>query len=81
MLDGVITDRKEAEALNIGIDNGAVHIFSSSWGPSDGGYTVEGFGPLALQAVVRGVTKVLYGWCRNSIKFNVFGAGNFSWQL
>jgi len=45
MLDGKINDRLEAEALSILIDH--VDIFSSSWGPTDDGQTVEGPGKLA----------------------------------
>ena len=58
MLDGRVTDRSEAEAFKRGVDNGAVDIFSASWGPNDDGSTVEGPGRLASRALEHGITAV-----------------------
>ena len=66
MLDGVITDRLEMEALTTGLD--LVDIYSSSWGPSDDGETVEGPGRLASMGILKGVKEgrqgkgVIYVW-------------------
>lgn len=56
MLDGTVTDRVEAEAFSF--NNNHIHVYSSSWGPSDDGKTVEGPGMLATQAFERGVQQV-----------------------
>lgn len=56
MLDGTVSDRVEAASLVHALDR--VHVYSSSWGPSDDGRTVEGPGRLARQAFYRGVTQV-----------------------
>lgn len=37
-----------------------VDIYSASWGPNDDGKTVEGPGRLVIQALKRGVTKVIH---------------------
>lgn len=56
MLDGTVSDRVEATSLVHALDK--VDVYSSSWGPSDDGRTVEGPGRLARQALHRGVTQV-----------------------
>ena len=61
MLDGRVTDRSEAEAFRIGVDNHHVDVFSASWGPNDDGRTVEGPGKLASQALEHGVNNVSVG--------------------
>ncbi|XP_055335787.1 neuroendocrine convertase 1-like [Paramacrobiotus metropolitanus] len=66
MLDGIVTDRVEGEAFSF--NNNYIHIYSSSWGPSDDGKTVEGPGLMASRAFEKGVTEgrqgkgVLYIW-------------------
>ena len=66
MLDGKISDTIEGMALSFALDK--VDIFSSSWGPTDDGATVEGPGKLASEALVKGVTEgrdgkgVVYVW-------------------
>ena len=35
-------------------------IFTASWGPTDDGKTVEGPGHMALEAIKKGIEKVLY---------------------
>lgn len=66
MLDGVITDRLEMEALTTGLD--LVDVYSSSWGPSDDGETVEGPGRLASMGILKGIKEgrngkgVVYVW-------------------
>lgn len=54
ILGGSITDAEEAAALNYDYQNN--QIFSCSWGPSDDGQTVGGFGSLSLAALSNGVT-------------------------
>ncbi|KAH7728769.1 neuroendocrine convertase 1 precursor [Aphelenchoides avenae] len=53
LLDGKVTDRIEAEALNFALDK--VDIMSASWGPNDDGKTVEGPGTLAQMAIMKGI--------------------------
>uniref|UniRef100_A0A915JTX1 Uncharacterized protein n=1 Tax=Romanomermis culicivorax TaxID=13658 RepID=A0A915JTX1_ROMCU len=66
MLDGRITDRLEAEALQFHIQH--VDIFSASWGPNDDGRTVEGPGTLAEKAIMNGIKNgrggkgIIYIW-------------------
>ena len=66
MLDGTISDQLEARALSFALDQ--VDIFSSSWGPSDDGETVEGPGRLAAAALEKGAREgragrgVIYVW-------------------
>ena len=66
MLDGKITDRLEAEALQFNIDH--VDVYSASWGPNDDGKTVEGPGALAEKALYNGIYNgrggkgVIYVW-------------------
>jgi hypothetical protein len=56
MLDGPVTDRVEAEAINF--NHKYIDIYSASWGPNDDGRTVEGPGILASEAFIKGVTEV-----------------------
>lgn len=53
ILDGVVTDSIEAEALLF--RNDYIDIYSASWGPSDDGATMEGPRRLSLEALRRGV--------------------------
>ncbi|XP_061870766.1 proprotein convertase subtilisin/kexin type 4 [Colius striatus] len=55
MLDGLITDVVEAQALSLQPQH--IHIYSASWGPWDDGRTVDGPGVLAAEAFYRGVTQ------------------------
>ena len=57
MLDGDVTDVVEAGSLSLRPNH--IDIYSSSWGPSDDGTTVDGPGTLAKKAFVDGVNKVL----------------------
>lgn len=56
VLDGLITDRLEGTALSFG--QGLIDIYSSSWGPTDDGRTVDGPGKLAREALKRGTSFV-----------------------
>uniref|UniRef100_A0A5S6K7E5 Neuroendocrine convertase 1 n=1 Tax=Xenopus tropicalis TaxID=8364 RepID=A0A5S6K7E5_XENTR len=56
MLDGVVTDAKEASS--IGFNPQHVHIYSASWGPNDDGKTVEGPGRLAQKAFEYGIKQI-----------------------
>lgn len=56
MLDGMVTDRVEAEAFSF--KNNYIHIYSSSWGPSDDGRTVEGPGLMASRAFEKAIIEV-----------------------
>ena len=58
MLDGDVTDVVEAGSLSLKPNH--IDIYSSSWGPSDDGTTVDGPGTLAKKAFVDGVTKVIH---------------------
>jgi len=57
LLDGNVTDRVEGEAL--GYKPELVDIYSCSWGPPDDGKNLDAPGRLALEALERGVTKVV----------------------
>ena len=56
MLDGSVTDVVESSSLHLNPQH--IDIYSSSWGPSDNGQTVDGPGRLAKKAFVDGVTMV-----------------------
>lgn len=56
MLDGEVSDVVEASSLSLNPQH--IDIYSSSWGPSDDGMTVDGPGKLAKKAFLDGVTKV-----------------------
>lgn len=58
MLDGDVTDVVEASSLSLNPQH--IQIYSSSWGPSDDGATIDGPGLLASKAFIDGVQKVLY---------------------
>lgn len=55
MLDGPVTDRLEAQAINFNMSY--VDIYSASWGPNDDGVTVEGPGTMAGMALEKGATQ------------------------
>lgn len=56
LLDGLMNDRVEGEALSYKQE--LIDIYSASWGPSDDGETLDGPHRLAIEALKRGVTKV-----------------------
>lgn len=56
LLDGILNDRVEGEAL--GYKQELVDIYSASWGPPDNGEILDGPRRLAVEALERGVTKV-----------------------
>jgi len=49
LLGGSITDATEASAVSH--QNGAIHVYNNSWGPSDYGTVLEAPGPLTLAAL------------------------------
>ncbi|CAL1534152.1 unnamed protein product [Lymnaea stagnalis] len=53
ILDGIITDALEAEALTF--NNDFIDIYSASWGPSDDGAVMEGPSQLTSEALGNGV--------------------------
>ncbi|EFN62718.1 Neuroendocrine convertase 1 [Camponotus floridanus] len=55
LLDGLMNDRVEGEALSYKQE--LIDIYSASWGPSDDGETLDGPRRLAVEALKRGVTK------------------------
>lgn len=55
ILDGIVTDSLEGEALSFNRDY--IHIYSASWGPFDDGKTMEGPGKFATRAFIDGVHK------------------------
>lgn len=57
MLDGSVTDVVESSSLHLNPQH--IDIYSSSWGPSDNGQTVDGPGRLAKKAFTDGVAKVM----------------------
>ena len=56
MLDGAVTDVVESSSLHLNPQH--IDIYSSSWGPSDNGQTVDGPGRLAKKAFYDGVRMV-----------------------
>ncbi|XP_015432292.1 PREDICTED: neuroendocrine convertase 1-like [Dufourea novaeangliae] len=54
LLDGLVNDRVEGEAL--GYKPEAVDIYTASWGPADDGKSLEAPGRLAAEALERGIT-------------------------
>lgn len=56
VLDGPLMDILEAAALTHKVQD--VDVFVSSWGPEDDGKDLDGPGPLAMEALLHGVTKV-----------------------
>lgn len=56
LLDGVVNDRVEGEAL--GYRPEAVDIYTASWGPADDGRSLEAPGRLASEALKRGISTV-----------------------
>lgn len=54
LLDGLVNDRVEGEAL--GYKPELVDIYTASWGPADDGKSLEAPGRLAAEALERGVT-------------------------
>ena len=55
MLDGQVSDAVEARGLSFNPDH--VDIYSSSWGPTDNGKTLEGPGKLAKMAFKNGILR------------------------
>ena len=58
MLDGDVTDVVEASSLSLNSQH--IDIYSSSWGPTDDGRTLDGPGKLTKQVFVNGISKVYY---------------------
>ncbi len=56
MLDGPITDSLEADAILF--NNNYIQIYSSSWGPTDDGKTMEGPSRLCSGALRQGAETV-----------------------
>lgn len=56
LLDGLVNDRVEGEAL--GFKPEIVDIYTASWGPPDDGKSLEAPGRLAKEAIDRGISKV-----------------------
>jgi hypothetical protein len=56
ILDGIVTDSLEGEALSFNRDY--INIYSASWGPSDDGKTMEGPNKFATKAFEDGVRRV-----------------------
>ncbi|KAF7414457.1 hypothetical protein HZH68_002946 [Vespula germanica] len=55
LLDGLVNDRVEGEAL--GFKPEIVDIYTASWGPPDDGKSLEAPGRLAKEAIDRGISK------------------------
>lgn len=56
LLDGLVNDRVEGEAL--GYKPELVDIYTASWGPADDGKSLEAPGRLAREALERGIAMV-----------------------
>jgi len=56
LLDGLVNDRVEGEAL--GYKPELVDIYTASWGPADDGKSLEAPGRLAAEALERGIREV-----------------------
>nr|XP_034178752.1 neuroendocrine convertase 1-like isoform X1 [Osmia lignaria]XP_034178753.1 neuroendocrine convertase 1-like isoform X1 [Osmia lignaria] len=59
LLDGLVNDRVEGEAL--GYKPELVDIYTASWGPADDGKSLEAPGRLAAEALEKGITTGRYG--------------------
>ncbi|XP_018346509.1 PREDICTED: neuroendocrine convertase 1-like [Trachymyrmex septentrionalis] len=55
LLDGLVNDRVEGEAL--GYRSELIDIYTASWGPADDGKSLEAPGRLAIEALERGITE------------------------
>ncbi|XP_057332324.1 neuroendocrine convertase 1-like isoform X2 [Microplitis mediator] len=55
LLDGVVNDRVEGEAL--GYKQNLIDIYTASWGPADDGKNLEAPGRLASEALQRGINQ------------------------
>ncbi|XP_043284514.1 neuroendocrine convertase 1-like isoform X2 [Venturia canescens] len=55
LLDGIVNDRVEGEAL--GYKQELVDIYTASWGPADDGKSLESPGRLATEALKRGIVE------------------------
>ncbi|CAL4066184.1 unnamed protein product [Meganyctiphanes norvegica] len=55
MLDGDVTNA--VEAMSLALNPQHIDIYSASWGPDDGGKTVDGPGQLATRAFIEGITR------------------------
>lgn len=60
VLDGIVTDLLEAQALLYG--NQHIDIYSASWGPRDDGKRLEGPHPHTALAYAEGVKQVCLRW-------------------
>lgn len=56
LLDGLVNDRIEGEALSYRQD--LIDIYTASWGPADDGKSLEAPGRLANEALERGINEV-----------------------
>lgn len=56
LLDGIVNDRVEGEAL--GYKPKYIDIYTASWGPADDGKSLEGPGRLATEALEMGISQV-----------------------
>ena len=56
MLDGDVTDVVEASSLSLNSQH--IDIYSSSWGPTDNGRTLDGPGKLTKHVFMNGISKV-----------------------
>ncbi|CAG5101699.1 Similar to Pcsk1: Neuroendocrine convertase 1 (Rattus norvegicus) [Cotesia congregata] len=59
LLDGIVNDRIEGEAL--GYNQNYIDIYTASWGPADDGRSLEAPGRLANEALQRGVSQGRHG--------------------
>lgn len=59
LLDGLVNDRVEGEAL--GYKPELVDIYTASWGPADDGKSLEAPGRLASEALERGIAMASIG--------------------
>ncbi|KAK0180404.1 hypothetical protein PV327_006048 [Microctonus hyperodae] len=55
LLDGIVTDRIEGEAL--GYRQDLIDIYTASWGPADDGKSLDAPGRLANEAIERGINE------------------------
>ena len=72
MLDGVVTDLLEAEAILF--NNQYVDIYSASWGPTDDGKTMEGPHRYCKQALEEGATRVHFIKLSNTFRLIFFSS-------
>ncbi|KAF7991746.1 hypothetical protein HCN44_010547 [Aphidius gifuensis] len=75
LLDGIVNDRVEGEAL--GYRQDIIDIYTASWGPADDGKSLEAPGRLATEALERGIMKLCVIEFKMIVRVKLLG--NMGW--